>query len=130
MKTIEYKGKVYEIGKYYLFGDSEWWVTECLKLESIVDDAGDYVFKTRDDCWKLIRETPSSYSFGTITDAPVELEDGAAYTFDFNGVKGSVGVCSYEIRHNSEHVMLLTAKNGDYNSEYCTNIRKMGVIEQ
>ena len=122
-KTIEYKGKVYEIGKYYLFGDSEGCATECLKLVYIVANVEGYVFKSKGNCWKTIRELPSSDNFGTITDKPVDLEDGAAYMFDTESRKNLTGLY---IKVSDRFGL----NDGTISKGHCSNIRKMGVIEE
>ena len=125
-KTIEYKGKVYEIGKYYLFADSVGCVTECLKLVYIVANVEGYVFKSKGNCWKTIKELPSSDNFGTITGKPVELVDGAAYIYMHRDKEkvgfyadAHKGFCGEAYGFNLVNLV-----------DYCTNIRKMGVIEE
>ena len=125
METVEYKGKIYEVGKYYLFGDTKDDISCCIKLESI-NSTGYFPFGAIGLEWKYIKQMPSSDSFGTITDAPVELVDGSIYIFDGLTVK-QTGVGFYNKEND-----IFTPTSGDKEGipvEYCSNIRKMGVIE-
>ena len=81
-KTVTYDGKVYQIGGLYEFSDEgkEWAVDELL----LVGERESYPFEARQFEWELIRE--ANYTMGTITTAPpIELIDGAAYTFNIRG---------------------------------------------
>ena len=84
IKTEECQGQVYEIGQSYLFSDGgDYW--HCLRLKRIVKG-----YPTRFETWvtptkftvfDFIDELPASENIGTITPAPIELVDGAAYMF-------------------------------------------------
>ena len=74
-KTIEYKGKVYEIGKYYLFGYTDGEEKEFTKLDAIFNE-DIYPFKADGSEFDHIKELPSPDNFGTITDKPVGLVGG------------------------------------------------------
>lgn len=116
-KTITHEGKVYEIGKWYLFSDNgENWYG--MTLFQIVSE-NECKFRTVDGHYKYINEIPQS-ELGTIKDAPVELVDGEAYMFTHrmagNGVKG-IWCEDSERFHNV----------GWFDIVECTNIRKMVV---
>jgi hypothetical protein len=115
IKTVTYKGKVYQLGGVYEFSDKgrDWALDELLYL----DEGKDLPFCTREYEWQLIRE--ASYSMGTITPAPIELIDGAAYMFDYAG-RQLIGLCNV-----STEQFLTTESRILYS--YCTNIRLMTV---
>lgn len=119
-KTIEYKGKIYEIGECYLFGDDDCDVSYFRKLDSLSGNE-EYPFSANGVNWVYIKQLPSSENFGTITQAPVDLIDGSAYMvcFEDNDIIGlfNEDECTFNF-------MNLTVCLGS-----CTNIRKMGVIE-
>ena len=87
IKTEECQGQVYEIGQSYLFSDGgDYW--HCLRLKRIVKG-----YPTRFETWvtptkftvfDFIDELPASENIGTITPAPIELVDRAAYMFDYH----------------------------------------------
>jgi hypothetical protein len=117
IKTVTHEGKVYQIGGVYEFSDAgkDWTVDELLS----VGDSSIFPFNARQYEWELIREV--NCTIGTITPAPVELVDGAAYTFDYHkNRKSSIGV--YSKFHNT----FLTVGH-DYFVFDCTNIRLMTV---
>jgi hypothetical protein len=78
IKTVTYKGKVYQLGGVYEFSDNgrDWALDELL----YIDEGKDLPFCTREYEWQLIRE--ASYLMGTITPAQIELIDGNAYMFN------------------------------------------------
>ena len=127
MKTIEYKGMVYEIGKYYLFGDYENDISKYRKLKDIDPDKENPFEDERGEEFMYIKQLPSSDNFGTITDAPVELVDREIYLFDYNN--GSSGMVGSVMRYckSSNHFYF---DNTYFDAKHCSNIRKMGVIEQ
>ena len=114
-ETVTYKGNVYQIGGVYEFSDDgvDWVVN---KLMGVLV-SGDLPFDTKKFGWKLIREV--NYTIGTITPAPVELIDGAAYMFDYKDV-ASIGL--YEAS-----TLRFIQVNGFTCSSRCTNIRLMTV---
>jgi hypothetical protein len=83
IKTVTHEGQVYQIGKEYLFSMSgvTWF------YDKLIDIDGGYPkpFCTKSKEWRYIKEVPASENMGTITPAPIELVDGAAYMFDING---------------------------------------------
>jgi hypothetical protein len=120
IKTVTYDGQVYQIGKSYLFSMSGvTWTYDKLK-----DVNGEYknYFGTPSKEWRYIKELPASEGMGTITPAPIELVDGAAYMFDShkNNLLDAIGV--YSKVHNT----LTTFKNLCAAFD-CTNIRLMTV---
>ena len=120
-KTINYKGKTYEIGKYYLFGDSKSHMYSYLKLNEInLDNDDGFHFKGGNLHWAYIKELPSSDNFGTITDTPIELIDGMAYMFICQGATIEQGIY---------YKGTMTNHMGSFAINHCTNIRKM-VVEK
>jgi hypothetical protein len=83
MKTIEYKSKIYQIGAVYEFSDDckSWFVDT---LESF-DLSGTILGK--EEAWGYMRECQSQ--LGTITDAPLKLEDGCWYFCETATVGGA-----------------------------------------
>jgi hypothetical protein len=117
IKTVTHDGKVYQLGKHYLFSDdgSNWTISS---LKSI-SYASDFPFRSGFS-WRLIKEFESS-DVGTITPAPIELVDGAAYMFDFQGRKvDRIGIYHKEVNHFIFPI-------GHTHVTNCTNIRPMTV---
>ena len=124
-KTEEYNGKVYENDKYYLFGDHGDEVFKCMKLKTINTEDDDYPFIASTSVeYRYIKELPSSDNFGTITDKPVDLEDGAVYMFDMARVY-------LGFYRESRKSFFTYATGGDKicSPRECTNIRKMEVVK-
>ena len=116
IKTATHEGNVYQIGKHYAFSDDgkEW---ELDILEGF-DEEDAHPCHGELEIWRLIRIMESS-ELGTITPVPIELIDGAAYMFDY---QGSQGVGLYEKDKDSFFMV-----GYSYNLENCTNIRLMTV---
>jgi hypothetical protein len=118
IKTVTHEGKVYEIGKYYLFSDSgcKWSVDRL----ACINSQNSFIFESDRSVWNLIKET--KHAIGTITPAPIELDDGAAYMFDWieRTMKNSVGV--YDLSSQRFYFV-----KGHILASYCTNIRLMTV---
>jgi hypothetical protein len=118
VKTVTHEGKVYQIGQDYLFRNNGSSLTYS-KLENIIfSDA--YPFKTVNCNFKYIEKVPSSKNLGTITPAPIELDNGNAYTFDYGCIGNRVGVYHKETDRfyfAMAHVPVSA----------CTNIRLMTV---
>jgi hypothetical protein len=116
IKTVTYEGKVYQLGGVYEFSDGgrDWALDELLYL----DEGKDLPFCTREYEWQLIRE--ASYSMGTITPAPIELVNGAAYMFDYRASKDVIGI--YSVCTET-----ISSIGDDFISKNCTNIRLMTV---
>jgi hypothetical protein len=117
IKTVTYEGKVYQIGKLYAFSDDKGVDPLIDRLSSISnlynDDEG--------NGWKYIKAIAPS-KIGTITPAPIELVNGAAYMFNSHedNLLDAIGV--YSESHNT----LTTFKNLCAVFD-CTNIRLMTV---
>jgi hypothetical protein len=117
IKTVTHEGKVYQIGGVYEFSDEgkDWAVDELLS----VGVSSAYPFNARQYEWELIREV--NCTIGTITPAPIELDNGAAYMFIYHkNRKPAIGVYS-----KAEEKFLTV--NGKYFADKCTNIRLMTV---
>jgi hypothetical protein len=117
--TQEYKGNIYQIGQDYLFSISgETWF-----YDSLADIDGGYSkpFCTKHKEWRYIKGVPASKNTGTITPAPIDLIDGNAYMFDY---QGSEGIGLYEEDESSFFMV-----GCSYNLENCKNIRPMTVAE-
>ena len=122
IKTEECQGHVYEIGQSYLFSDGgDYW--HCLRLKRIVKG-----YPTRFETWvtptkftvfDFIDELPASENIGTITPAPIELVDGAAYMFDYKH-ESYIGIYT-----SPPHRFIVV--DGWTLASYCTNIRLMTV---
>ena len=125
IKTVTYEGEVYQIGKYYLFNSGgDYW--HWLKLKRLVTTIP-LTFEVWVTCNKFtvfsfIKEVPTSENMGTITPAPIELINGAAYMFNSHedNLLDAIGV--YSESHNT----LTTFKNLCAVFD-CTNIRLMTV---
>ena len=115
-----HEGNIYEFDQDYLFSNDNFNWTYGALVD--LDGGQDFVFCTFDRQWLYIKEVPASENIGTITPAPVELVDGAAYMFDWieRPMKNSVGV--YDL--NSQRFYFVS---GHILSSYCTNIRLMTV---
>ena len=88
IKTVTYEGNVYQIGGVYEFAD--WGDNWHLDVLESIEREKDYPFYADGNGWKLIRESKSK--IGTITPAPIELVDGAAYMFNVRGGRQYVGI--------------------------------------
>jgi hypothetical protein len=116
IKTVTHEGKVYQIGKLYAFSDDKGVDPLIDRLSSISnlynDDEG--------NGWKYIKAIAPS-KIGTITPAPIELIDGAAYMFDYEGRK--VDRIGIYLEHDNHFVFPI----GSIHTTNCTNIRLMTV---
>ena len=116
-ETAEYKGKVYQIGKYYLFSYEEGEDT-CYGELSCIYPFRHYPFITNcGGAFKCIIE--SKKSNGTIKPAPMKLIDGNAYMFDYK--------CETLCGIYDEDGKLMHMKTGWVNTCYVENIRRMPV---
>jgi hypothetical protein len=114
--TVTHDGNIYQIGKQYSFSDDgSNWTTSSLKSISY---ASDFPFRS-DFSWKLIKEFESS-DVGTITPAPIELVNGAAYMFCDSDKVENLGI------FNCKTNMFIN-NNGLTSASFCTNIRLMTV---
>jgi hypothetical protein len=117
--TQEYQGNIYELDKHYLFGISH----QLHKLLKI-DKLSDYPFRVMDKGDENGFKTMHLVNLdaGTITPAPIELINGAAYSFS---VRKSETVIAgiYDGR-------VFNVSQGQWvDFESCTNIRPMTVTE-
>jgi hypothetical protein len=80
IKTVTHEGQVYQLEKPYLFSISgvTWFYAKLIDI----DGGCSKPFCTKFKEWRYIKEVSASEEFGTITPAPIELIDGAAYMFD------------------------------------------------
>jgi hypothetical protein len=120
IKTVTHEGQVYQLGKVYSFSHDHKHKCE-RRLKGVDKGNTEYPFIDHANvCWRYIKAIDSS-ELGTITPAPIELVDGAAYTFDYNkNRKSAIGV--YSKCHNT----FLTVGH-DYFVFDCSNIRLMTV---
>lgn len=115
IKTVTHEGEVYQIGGVYEFSDEgiDWYVDSLISI----DDSKKRPVKGYCWEWKLIKK--SKRKIGTVTPAPVELVDGAAYMFDYH-LSSYVGIY--------EKTSLRFIQVGGFTlSTNCTNIRLMTV---
>ena len=118
-KTVTHEGKVYEIGKDYLFKNAgnAWFYAA---LDDVISKTAN-PFKTKYQNFISIKEVPASKFLGAITPAPIELIDGNAYAFTYYRVTACIqGI--YEESSDKFYV-----KGGWFMSKSCTNIRPMTV---
>ena len=117
IKTVTYEGKVYQLNKDYFFGSYK----KTLKLIRI-DIASAYPFKVfengSENGYAIIYL--GSAEFGTITPAPIKLDHGKAYTFDYGNYKNVVGV--YDNKDDD-----FIGADDCIEIRDCTNIRLMTV---
>lgn len=94
LKKIEHEGKVYQIGAIYEFSDCGRWITDVLVGLAY----GEYPLESVSNVWLNIRECQSP--IGTITDAPLKLEDGEWYMCSIPKVGLNVPLiyCNKELR--------------------------------
>jgi len=119
MKTIEHKGKTYQVGELYEFSRfGENWFVDVL---GGIDQGATYPYKVRTQSYKFIRVCKAN--LGTIEDAPVELIDGECYSFTDRLVNERKGFFS------AEHDTFYRAGGWSCRSE-CTNIKLLTVGEQ
>jgi hypothetical protein len=120
IKTVTYEGKVYQINKYYLFSDDG--INVVLGRLIHINRASDHPFNTcQSDLFRYAKEVSCLESVGTITPAPIELVDGAAYMFDCDSDVDVIGLFS-------KGGGLFVKNNGAaFNACFCTNIRLMTV---
>jgi hypothetical protein len=118
IKTVTHEGKVYQIGKIYLVDDGgDFWLPLVLRA---IETGSSHPFRGRHVGYKLCKEALLD-AVGTITPAPIELVDGAAYMFDSIEDKDFLGIYAKSTDR-------LYYANGRYsNAEQCTSIRLMTV---
>ena len=123
IKTVTHEGQVYQIDKPYLFlnANKRWEFGYLTKVNSVSQFP--FINHVSED-FSSIKCLPEFRSgFGTITPAPIELDHGKAYTFDYRANRdSSIGVYS---KNGSYFVTI----GSNYPSDDCTNIRPMAVVE-
>jgi hypothetical protein len=117
IKTVTHEGKVYQFGKKYFVGN-----VNRLGMLIRIEKLSNYPF--------IISENGLEFAYsklyagdpdmGTITPAPIELVDGAAYMFDYRASKDVIGI--YSVCTET-----ISSIGDDFVSKYCTNIRLMTV---
>jgi hypothetical protein len=118
MKTVTHKGKEYQIGKLYLFGDKEGEGYHYGILEEI-HEGFDSVFFEGEDAWKFCDEV-SIDLVGTIKEAPIELEDGCAYQFHSHDGAVTLNFGLYRSQGDA-----FESGVGVFSKHKCTNIVKL-----
>jgi hypothetical protein len=120
IKPVTDGGNIYEIGKYYLFTDNGKKFT-LAKLTHI--GKGDHPFHTNEkDFFRYMYEVGTLENTGTITPAPIDLIDGNAYMFDYEGVS-----CTGVYEAVTERFYFTRGRH--ILASHCTNIRPMTVAE-
>jgi hypothetical protein len=120
IKTVPYQGQVYQINKYYLFSDDG--INLVLGRLMHINRASEHPFNTcQSDLFRYAKEVSCLKSVGTITPAPIELINGAAYMFDAKFIRNAVG-----IYHKSSHKMYFT-EGMCAEAEWLKNVRLMTV---
>jgi hypothetical protein len=121
VKTVTHKGKAYQIDKPYLFlsTNGRWEFGYLTKVDSV----SQFPFINHSaESFSSIKCLPELISVsGTITPAPIELVDGAAYMFDYEGRK--VDRIGIYLKHDNQFVFPI----GYIHTTNCTNIRLMTV---
>jgi hypothetical protein len=123
IKTVTYEGNVYDLEGIYLAndigsGEGNLWTT--IRLISI-NPKSTHPFRVSDrEGWKYITVIRSPQTFGTITPAPIKLDHGKAYTFDYRASKDVIGI--YSVCTET-----ISSIGDDFISKNCTNIRLMTV---
>jgi hypothetical protein len=120
IKTVTHQGQVLKISKLYAFSNDHKHNCE-RRLKSVDKSNTKYPFDDHAGVsWRYIKAIDSS-ELGTITPAPIELVDGAAYMFDYEGRK--VDRIGIYLKHDNHFVFPI----GSIHTTNCTNIRLMTV---
>ena len=122
IKTVTYKGQVYQIDKPYLFlgTDGKWELGYLTKVNSASQFP--FINHLTEDFSSIECVPEFRGGFGTITPAPIELEQGKAYTFDYLSCTDIIGLwCASRKR--------FIIADGCELSTQCKNIRPMTVVE-
>ena len=119
-KDIDCDGEIYQIGALYIGSCNSLIVLKEYKDGEFtgLDSSGNIY---TDDF--LIPVSKSSVfpdaKLGTVTKAPIVLEDGKAYQFDCNGHVDIIGVL------NNDNGSFYDSNVNAYNIDYCTNIKPL-----
>ena len=120
IKTGTHFGKVYQIDQEYLFSNDGTHLVYG-RLKAICPKSS-YPFEAHDGfLCKYIGLIQDCKDQGTITPAPIELINGAAYMFDAKFIRNAVG-----IYHKSSHKMYFT-EGMCAEAEWLENVRLMTV---
>jgi hypothetical protein len=118
--TVTYEGNVYEIGKSYLFSDTgSTWAVDVLMA---INEPHDFKFIGSDCNWRKCKSAVLG-ELGTITPAPIELINGAAYIFNCNGKNGISGI------YDKDTDRLYSVGGIFRELDYCTKIKPLTVAE-
>ena len=124
VKTVTHEGQVYEIGKHYLFGNSS-------KLHKLleINSKSEYPFRVLDKGQEngFTKIHLVDLDEGTITPAPIELVDGAAYTYHLNSLSDPEFKGLDMIGIYKKSVDRFIRNDGFTSAECCINIRLMTV---
>ena len=122
IKTETYKGQLYQIDKPYLFlsTNGRWEFGYLTKVNSVSQFP--FINHLTED-FSSIKCLPEFKSgFGTITPAPIELVNGAAYMFDYLSCTDIIGL------YNASRKRFIIADGCELSTQ-CKNIRPMAVVE-
>lgn len=112
---LKQNDSLYIIGGLYEFRDRDGQKWELGAL----NDVDGLLFRSdtgvKKEWYKEIREV--KINIGTITKAPIKLEDGAAYQFDYCG--------KTNLAHYGNHMNRLYYSGGFISADVCTNIVKL-----
>ena len=117
VKTVEYDGIVGEVNCVYMLADNTHVVLEGACEYGFIVSRVDSISK---DEWHVRTIHPSTLKAGTITKAPIRLDDGAAYRIDYPDANRKGILCLYCRHENTFHNYHLKL-----NSDKCTNIVKL-----
>ena len=119
-KTVTYDGQIYQIGKAYLVdGGGGNWVLIVLRAIALNSSLP---FRCSLMGYRACKNAPAD-SVGTITPAPIELVNGAAYMFDCDTDVSVMGIFC------KRGGLFLINDGACFNACFCTNIRPMAVVE-
>ena len=119
--TAEYEGNIYEIGKFYLFGDKVGSHYFYAGLKDI-DKTCELPFVAGGDNWRVCKDI-SINEHGAITKAPIKLIDGEVYQFDY---ETGANVNLKEVRGMyDKDGSCVWIKGNNYSIDLCTNIVKL-----
>jgi hypothetical protein len=125
IKTVTHEGNVYEVGKRYVFTDSlplgEHFTVSRLNFIYVPNSDPSYVFDSEGLPYRYaVSLSEVNLDAGTITPAPIEFVNGAAYMFDYRASKDVIGI--YSVCTET-----ISSIGDDFISKNCTNIRLMTV---
>jgi hypothetical protein len=124
--TVTHEGNVYEVGKRYVFTDSlplgDDFTVSRLNFIYVPNSDPSYVFDSEGLPYRYaVSLSEINLDTGTITPAPIELIDGNAYMFDYEG-KQTIGLY-YKLND------MFYMSDFSLSVKKCTNIRPMTVAE-